>query len=159
MSRSRAIEVHRAGADDARVVAQLLSAFNAEFDDPAPPVAELAARIGELLAHGDTVILLAGEPACAVALMRLRPGLWTRGLECYLAELYVVPDRRGQGIGRALMERAIAVARDEGADHMELGTGEADVVARALYESLGFDNHEHGPGGVSTVSYFYERDL
>ena len=32
---------------------------------------------------------------------------------------------------------------------MELGTGEADVVARALYESLGFDNHEHGPGGVS----------
>jgi GNAT superfamily N-acetyltransferase len=159
MSRSRSVEVHRAGTDDARVVAQLLRAFNAEFDDPAPPVPELAARIGELLAHGDTVILLAGEPACAVALMRLRPGLWTRGLECYLAELYVVPDRRGQGIGRALMERAMAVARDEGADHMELGTGEADVIARALYESLGFDNHEHGPGGVSTVSYFYERDL
>jgi hypothetical protein len=42
---------------------------------------------------------------------------------------------------------------------MELGTGEADVAARALYESLGFDNHEHGPGGVSTVSYVYERDL
>jgi ribosomal protein S18 acetylase RimI-like enzyme len=159
MSRSRTVEIRRAGADDALVVAQLLCAFNAEFDDPAPPMPELAARVGELLAHGDTVILLVGEPACAVALMRLRPGLWSRGLECYLAELYVAPDRRGHGIGRALMERAMAVARNEGADHMELGTGEADVVARALYESLGFTNHEHGPGGVSTVSYFYERDL
>ena len=159
MSRSRAVEIRRAGADDAPVIARLLCDFNAEYDDPAPPVAEMAQRIGELLAHGDTVILLAGEPACAVALMRLRPGLWSRALESYLGERYVVPDRRGQGIGRALMERAMAVARDEGADHMELGTGEADVVARALYESLGFENHEHGPGGVETVNYFYERDL
>jgi GNAT superfamily N-acetyltransferase len=159
MSRPRAVEIRRAGADDAPVVAQLLCDFNAEYGDPAPPVAEMAQRITSLLAHGDTVILLAGEPACAVALMRFRPGLWSAALESYLAEIYVVPDRRGQGIGRALMEAAMAAARAEGADHMELGTGEADVVARALYESLGFDNHEHGPGGVSTVSYFYERDL
>ena len=82
---------------------------------------------------------------------RFRPGLWSPKLESYLAELYVVPDRRGQGIGRALMEETMAAARAEGADTMELGTGEADVSARGLYESLGFTHTEHGPGGVETL--------
>jgi ribosomal protein S18 acetylase RimI-like enzyme len=91
--------------------------------------------------------------------MRFRPGLWSTKLECYLAELYVVPGRRRQGIGRALMEESMRVARAEGADTMELGTGEDDVGARALYESLGFTNREHGPGGVDTLSLFYEREL
>ena len=151
--------IRRAGAEDADVVARLLRDFNAEYEDPVPPQAELAERIRALLAHGDTVILLAGEPACALSVTRFRPGLWSPNLESYLAELYVVPDRRGQGIGRALMEETMAAARAAGADTMELGTGEDDVVARALYESLGFDNHEHGPGGVRTLSFFYEREL
>jgi ribosomal protein S18 acetylase RimI-like enzyme len=156
MSRSRADPIRRAGADDAAVVAELLHAFNREYDDPTPPPDELAERIRELLAAGDTTILLAGEPACAVAVLRFRLSIWSRGLECYLAELYVVPEHRGQGIGRAVMEKVMDVARAEGADHMDLGTGEDDVAARALYESLGFDNHERPEG---PVSYFYERDL
>lgn len=151
--------IRRAGASDADVVARLLRDFNAEYDDPAPPQEEMADRIRALLGHGDTVILVAGEPACAVSVMRFRPALWSPKLECYLSELYVVPGRRGQGIGRALMEESMAVARARGADRMELGTGEDDVVARALYESLGFTNFEHGPGGVDTLSLFYEREL
>jgi GNAT superfamily N-acetyltransferase len=151
--------VRRAGASDAGTVARLLRDFNAEYDDPVPGQEEMAARIRGLLGHGDTVILVAGEPPCAVSVMRFRPGLWSDALECYLAELYVVPGRRGQGIGRALMLQSMAVARAEGADTMELGTGEADVAARALYESLGFTNREHGPGGVQTLSLFYEREL
>jgi ribosomal protein S18 acetylase RimI-like enzyme len=153
------VAIRRARPEDADVVARLLRDFNQEYEDPAPPQAEMAERIRVLLAHGDTVILLSGEPPVAIAVMRFRPGLWSPALEGYLAELYVVPDRRGRGIGRALTEEAIAVARAEGADTMELGTGEDDVAARRLYESLGFDNHEHGPGGVKTVSFFYYKDL
>ncbi|MFL5865117.1 MAG: GNAT family N-acetyltransferase [Solirubrobacteraceae bacterium] len=151
--------IRRAGAEDADAVARLLRDFNAEYQDPAPPQKEMAERIRALLAYGDTIILVAGEPPCAVSVLRFRAALWSPKLECHLAELYVVPGRRGQGIGRALMEASIESARAEGAGTMELGTGEDDVVARALYESLGFDNHEHGPGGVPTVSYFYEREL
>ena len=151
--------VRRAGAADADLVARLLRDFNAEYDDPAPPQEEMADRIRALLGHGDTVILVAGEPPCAVSVMRFRPGLWSVKLECWLAELYVVPGRRGQGIGRALMQESMAVARAEGADTMELGTGEDDIAARRLYESLGFTNREHGPDGVETLSLFYEREL
>jgi ribosomal protein S18 acetylase RimI-like enzyme len=151
--------IREAVAQDADVVARLLRAFNAEYDDPAPPQELMTERIQVLLEHGDTVILLAGEPPCALSLTRFRPGLWSPKLEAYLAELYVVPERRGQGIGRALMERTMVVARERGADTMELGTGEGDVAARGLYESLGFTHTEHGPGGVETLSFFYEREL
>src|SRR5438034_7074415 len=57
-----------------------------------------------------------------------RPWVYTDGLHAYLEELYVVPARRGHGLGRALLETAIETARDEGATHMELGTGEDDAV-------------------------------
>jgi ribosomal protein S18 acetylase RimI-like enzyme len=151
--------IRAAGIEDADAVARLLRDFNAEYDDPAPGQEQMAERIRVLLEHGDTIILVAGEPPCALSLTRFRPGLWSPKLESYLAELYVVPDRRGQGIGRALMEETMAMARAQGADTMELGTGEDDVSARRLYESLGFTNTEHGPGGVQTVSFFYEREL
>jgi ribosomal protein S18 acetylase RimI-like enzyme len=51
----------------------------------------------------------------------------------------------------------MALARQTGADYMDLGTSEDDVVARALYESLGFSNREGRPDGP--INYFYERDL
>ncbi len=90
-------------------------------------------------------------------MLRFRPAICAEALECYLAELYVAPAWRGQGLGRALMEAAMELARSEGATHMDLGTGEQDVAARALYESLGFSNREGRPDGP--LNYFYEREL
>jgi len=149
--------VRRAERADAEEVGRLLHDFNSEFDEPTPGPAALAERTRQLLDAGDTVVLLAGDGPDGLAVLRLRLGIWTEGLECYLAELYVVPARRGRGLGRALMEEAMDAARAEGATYMELGTGEDDVAARALYESLGFDNHGGRPDGP--LSLFYEREL
>jgi ribosomal protein S18 acetylase RimI-like enzyme len=102
-------------------------------------------------------VLLAGAGPDGVAVLRFRPSLWSAALECYLAELYVAPDRRGRGLGRALMDEAIAHARRAGADSMDLATSEDDLAARALYESVGFSNREERPDGP--VMYFYEREL
>ena len=147
----------RAQTSDAEAIARLLHDFNTEYGDFTPGPEALAKRMRWLLARGDVTVVVAGEPPEGLALMRFRPALWTDTLDCYLEELYVVPDRRGQGIGRALMEAAMEVARDEGAAHMDLGTGEDDVAARALYEQLGFDNTEGKPDGP--INYFYEREL
>jgi ribosomal protein S18 acetylase RimI-like enzyme len=151
------VSVREATDADADVAGRLLHDFNREFDDPTPGPAQLAGRIRELLAGGDTGLLVAGQAPVGLALMRFRLSIWGPGLECYLAELYVVPALRGRGIGRALMEAAIDLARARGADYMDLGTAETDVAARRLYESLGFDNHEGKPGGP--VNFYYERDL
>jgi ribosomal protein S18 acetylase RimI-like enzyme len=150
--------VRRAELADSEAVGRLMHDFNAEFDEPTPGPARIAERIRELLACGDTAILLAGSGPDGLAILRFRLAITTPGLECYLAELYVVPARRGQGLGRALMTAAIDEARARGADYMDLGTSEDDVAARALYESLGFVNREGGrPDGP--ISYYYEREL
>jgi ribosomal protein S18 acetylase RimI-like enzyme len=149
--------VRRAGAEDADAVGRLLHDFNTEFDEPTPGPQALAERMRGLMSSGETAVLLAGDGPDGVAVMRFRPSIWNDALECYLAELYVVPDRRGRGLGRALMEEAIRLAREEGATYMDLGTSEDDTAARGLYESLGFSNREGRPDGP--LNYFYEREL
>ena len=149
--------VRRADVADAHVVAQLLHDFNREFDEPAPPVDELTDRIPRLLQGGDMIVLLVGEGPDGLAVLRFRAAIWSSGLECYLAELYVTPARRGHGLGRALMEAAIREARDRGADTIDIGVDEPDLAARRLYESLGFTNRTGGPEGP--LMYVYELDL
>jgi len=149
--------VRQAGADDAGAIGRLLDDFNREFGDPTPGPDAMAARVRELLAGSETLVLLAGEGPDGLALLRLRPGLWSAGLECHLAELYVVPELRGRGIGRALLDAAIELARERGADHIDLATSVDDVAARALYESAGFTNREGLPEGPSML--YYERAI
>jgi ribosomal protein S18 acetylase RimI-like enzyme len=153
----RDLPVRCASAADANAIGQLLHDFNREYDDPTPGPAVLAERIGRLLGAADTVVVVGGPGPDGLAVLRFRAGIWSESLECYLAELYVIPGRRGQGLGRALMNAAIDQARNHGADHMDLGTSEDDAAARGLYESLGFTNREGGPDGP--VNYFYERQL
>jgi ribosomal protein S18 acetylase RimI-like enzyme len=155
--RAEAALIRPAGDDDVVAVGRLLDDFNREYDEPSPGPEQITARLRELLAAGDTAALIAGEGPDGLALLRFRPSLWSSGLECYLAELYVVPALRGQGRGRALLDAAIALARERGADYMDLGTSEDDVAARALYESAGFTNRERPPDGP--VMYVYERSL
>ena len=149
-------QVRVAGRDDADTSGRLQYAFNREFGEPAPAPSVLAERMRQLLDGGDTLVLLAGEGPGGLAVLRFRAAIWSAGLECYLAELYVIPARRGQGLGRALMEAALGEARSRGADTMDIGVDEPDLAARRLYESLGFTNRagENGP-----VMYVYERDL
>jgi ribosomal protein S18 acetylase RimI-like enzyme len=153
----REIQVRRATAEDAEAIARLLHDFNLEFLEPTPGVEKLTATVRRLLEADEIKVLLAGGGPDGFALLRFRPALWSPGLEAYLQELYVVPDLRGQGIGRALLERTLDLARAEGADGIDLNTGETDTAARGLYESMGFTNREGGPDGPSML--FYEREL
>jgi ribosomal protein S18 acetylase RimI-like enzyme len=149
--------VREAAVNDAGVIGRLLDDFNVEFGDATPGGQALAERIAELIEDGDTHVLLIGDPPAGLSVMRFRKSIWSSALECYLAELYIAPAHRGRGLGRALMEATIDFARSRGADYMDLGTAETDTAARALYESLGFDNHEGRPDGP--VNYYYEREL
>lgn len=146
--------VRQADAHDAEAVGALLHDFNREFDEPTPHPHVLAARILRLFSVGDTTVLLGGGGPYGLAVLRFRLALWSAAFECTLAELYVVPDRRGQGLGRALAEAAVNVARRRGADRIEVATGDKNVGARALYESLGFTS-----GDGTSTHYLYQREL
>lgn len=151
------LAIREAGPADAAAVGRLLHDFNTEYDDVTPGPEAIATRIVELLAGGDTTILIGGAGPDGVAVLRFRLSIFAPGPECYLAELYVKPSERGHGLGRALIDAAIETARIRGADHIALGTSEDDVAARSLYESRGFINREGGPEGP--IAYWYEREL
>ena len=140
--------------------ARLLHDFNMEYHEPAPPPAPLAARLAELIEGDHAAVLLARAPetgeATGVAVMRVQRSVWSRALEVYLAELYVVPSRRGQGYGRKLITEAMRVAHERGADYAFLITSEDDRGAQRLYEAAGFRRTE-GEGGPLLRAY--ERDL
>ena len=152
-----AATARRATPDDAADVGRLLHDFNTEYDDYTPGPGVLTERAREMMKTGEILVLLAGEGPDGIALLSIRRQIWTGEPDAYLQELYVAPERRGQGLGRALLEAAMELARDEGATHIDLGTSEDDTEALGLYRSAGFTNREGSPDGPRML--YFERDL
>lgn len=63
-------------------------------------------------------------------------------------DLFVLPDARGKGVGRALIERALEVARDSGAVCLEWSTAPDNATAQRLYDSM--------PGAEKSTWITYE---
>lgn len=61
---------------------------------------------------------------------------WTIGDYCYLQDLFVVPEARGVGAGRALIDAVEQAARAHGASRVHWLTKEDNHAARALYDKL-----------------------
>jgi GNAT superfamily N-acetyltransferase len=61
---------------------------------------------------------------------------WTIGDYCYLQDLFVVPEARGLGAGRGLIEAVEQAARAHGASRVHWLTKEDNHAARALYDKL-----------------------
>lgn len=134
--------VWRAHAGEEEAVASLLGDFRDWLGRPEPSNESLVASVGRLIADRDTEYLLAavdsgGAPE-GVCQLRFRFSVWHAGCECCLEDLFVRTRGRRHGIGAALVEAAIASARERRCGRLQLDVNEGNRPALALYERLGF---------------------
>lgn len=64
---------------------------------------------------------------------------WSDGPYCYLEDLYVSPEARGGGVGRALIGAVTQWAREHGCSQVYWLTQSHNATARTLYASLAED--------------------
>jgi GNAT superfamily N-acetyltransferase len=63
-------------------------------------------------------------------------GTWTLSPICYLEDLFVDESARGHGIGRALIEDVLKLARDRGWSRLYWHTNVTNEAARRLYDEF-----------------------
>lgn len=135
----------------------IASLYAAAFDDPADldGPGSIEAAWERLRAEAPTAwVLLAeidGRPVGTLTLFVL-PMLAHGGTPAALVEAVAV-DRRmqGHGIGRALMDEAMARARAAGCYKLALSSNDKRNEAHAFYERLGYQRH-----GVSFVAHLQD---
>lgn len=111
--------------------------------------ADLAAYMGAfeaIDADPSELLLVAqvGDDVAGTLQLSFLPGLARRGaLRGQVEAVRVRADLRGRGLGRAMLEWAIGVARERGCALVQLTSDKRRPAAHRLYRRLGFaDSHE-----------------
>lgn len=138
-----ALSIRLATPADLAAVAALFDAYRQFYEQPAD--AGLALQfIGERMRGQESVILVAQAAESIVGFCQLYPSFCSviaRPIYT-LYDLYVAPEARQTGAGRALMQAAHAHARQNGFARLDLSTARTNHQAQALYESLGWVRDE-----------------
>lgn len=125
------MEIRRATPADAPQLKTIAVAAKGHWGYAAEPMAEFAAEVMTEPAKLSTdLVYVATMDERIVGWCKIIPQTPTAMLD----DLWVLPDYMGRGIGRALLQHAAAIAREQGATALELV---ADPNAQPFYERLG----------------------
>lgn len=102
-------------------------------------VAEERKYLKAVRRHPDAAVLVAEEDGRIVGRLSLARDLHPASRHVADLGLMVAADRRRRGIGRMLLEAALAWARDAGVTKLELHVFPWNEPAIRLYESVGFE--------------------
>ena len=133
------MELRRATLADLPALVPLFDGYRQFYSQPSD-VARAERFLRERLEQGESVIFLALEAGVALGFVQLFPSLWSVAAcrSWILNDLFVMPERRGKGVARALLDRARAHAESTGAGGMSLATQHGNLRAQRIYESLGW---------------------
>ncbi|HEY8123706.1 MAG TPA: GNAT family N-acetyltransferase [Myxococcota bacterium] len=148
-------------------VSDFLALLDAYARDPmgggAPLAGEVRARLlpdlKARMLRGDALVLIArrGELAVGVAVCLASYSTFMGRPALNVHDLAVVPEERGKGVGRALLQAIDDAARERRCGKVTLEVREDNARARQLYESTGFV--DYAPGGARTRTFFLEKKL
>ena len=81
-------------------------------------------------------LAVVGDAVVGFAIHHHHCSTWVIGDDCYLEDLFVAADTRGQGVGRALLDDLKALAQARGWRRLYWHTDAGNVTARRLYDSF-----------------------
>lgn len=122
-------------------------------------LADWQAKLPPLLADGGCV-LVAESDGAAIGFACARP-VDGDGI-VYLNNLHALPERKGLGVGSALLAEVARHARASGARAMQLHVLESNTPAIGFYESRGWrplGREDHEWAGETVVALLYELAL
>lgn len=136
-----AFDIRYASLDDIDDLALLFDAYRVFYRQTSD--SELARHfLLQRMNLRESVIFLARDvdTSDALGFVQLYPGFSSVSAErvWILNDLFVKPDARGRGIGRALMRRAREHGETTGVLRLTLSTAEDNRTAQQLYESEGW---------------------
>lgn len=142
----------RADLEHLEILAPLFDAYRVFYKQPTD-LNGARRFLDERLSNLESVIFLALLDRQGLGFTQMYPSYTSVSMEriLILYDLYVIPDARRLGVGKALMERAHRFAHESGAKRVELSTAKDNRPAQALYESLDYQRDED--------FYFYELTL
>ena len=129
--------------DDLDQLAPLFDAYRRFYEQPGD-VARASAFLHERLERGESTILVAEADGQLLGFCQLYP-TWCSVAAArifVLYDLFVDPDVRRGGVGRALMRAAQEFGRSAGAVRLDLTTARTNARAQALYESEGWQRDD-----------------
>ena len=131
--------IRQATLADIDALAPLFDAYRRFYEQPGD-IALASDFLHERLERNESTILVAEDPGQLLGFCQLYP-TWCSVAAArifVLYDLFVDPDVRRGGVGRALMQAAQAFGRAAGAVRLDLTTARANTRAQALYESEGW---------------------
>jgi len=133
-----------ADASDFELLVELMREFYAiehlEFDERAARVA-----LGQILGDrrfGVIHLIRVGEEAAGYLVLTFGFSLEFRGRDAFADELYLRENFRGRGIGKASLELAGAVCRQEKISALHLEVERVNTRAQGVYRQAGFHDHD-----------------
>ena len=133
----------RAELDDLDTLVPLFDAYR-RFYGQESDVAGARAFLADRFKRGESVIFLAVVDGAIVGFTQLYPTFSSVSMKrlWVLNDLFVTPDARKSGAGRALLERAERWAAETGAKGLALSTQITNLTAQRLYEACGWTRDE-----------------
>ena len=108
-------------------------------NNPPPSLSDLAAIVQNA---SSTMLVARNEERKIVGTLTLAAYRVPSGVRSMIEDVVVDNSARGQGIGEALVKRAIEVAREKGVQYISLTSSSAREAANRLYMKVGFKKRE-----------------
>lgn len=140
MKQSADFEIRAARMEDVRVILQLirdLATYERAPDEVTATEEQLVDVLFGERPAAEVLLAFEAESAVGFAVYFYNFSTWLGWAGLYLEDLFVKPEKRGKGYGRALLVELAKIARDRGCGRMEWAVLNWNEPAIKFYQTLG----------------------